>query len=207
VPNLSSALGADIVFPAHSPFASVLTNPISIRAPTLPLCLSQWSRSQADRLFAAHWNGSRRDDLSGGFVAYPGTERHEVLMRLKAEMPEADLRVMPVDRRSEYFALTPEQRFEWWARSKVSIVLSLNRDLSMRVFDSLVAGQTIIVPRDLPDLDAVVPPAYQAKLGIVRFASFDIQSIRAAYREALAIFDRGGGKASACAIASCASPT
>jgi hypothetical protein len=107
-------------------------------------------------------------------------------------MPELELRLMPPGDRTAYFGLEREERFADWASRKVSLIAPVRRDLSMRVFDALLAGQTLVMPADVPDLDVVIPPERQRELGIMRYASFDPAAIGDAYRRALAAFDAGG---------------
>ena len=190
--NLRTALAADIVIPAHDGFRDELINPLSIRAPTIPLGCAQWSRAEATTLFAKLKAVPRSDALSGGFVRYDFSPRQAVLDRLVQEMPESAISILPRDRQQEFFDQDPETRLRSWMTSKVSLMLPVYRDLSLRVFDALLAGQTLIAPRDLPDLDRVLPAAMQRELGIVRFDAPEPEPIRAAWREALAIFNAQG---------------
>lgn len=190
--NLRTALAADVAVPAHDAFRSDLNNPLSIRAPSIPLGCGQWSRADATRLFAKLKEMPRGDALSGNFVHYGFSPRQAVLDRLVQEMPDAALRILPRDRQRDYFDQDPEARLRGWMAHKVSLVLPVHHDLPLRFFDGLLAGQTVIVPKEMPDLDRLVPIEKQRELGIVRFGAAEPEAIRAAWREALSIFDAEG---------------
>ncbi len=189
--NLHTALAADIVFPSHLHCAAYLANPMSILGPHVPACSAQWTRPDAVRFFAMRPK-VRSDKLQVHFVDYQFSGRSALLHALSAEMKDADVRIMERSDRSRYFSKNRADRFAEWLGYKVSLVLPVNRDLSTRVFDGLLAGQTLLVPRDIPDFDEVIPPPLQQELGIVRFETAEVPAIAAAHREALAIFDRQG---------------
>lgn len=75
---------------------------------------------------------------------------------------------------------------------KVSLILPLGNDLSTRVFDGLLCGQTLLVPKMIPDFDKVIPPSAQSDLGIIRLETCEVSEIKQAHREAVASFDRSG---------------
>ncbi len=190
--NLRTALAADVAVPAHDAFRNELNNPLSIRAPSIPLGCGQWSRADATRLFAKLKGTPRGDALSGSFVHYDFSPRQAILDRLVVEMPDAALRILPRDQQRDYFDRDPEARLRSWMEHKVSLVLPVHHDLPLRFFDGLLAGQTVIVPKEMPDLDRLLPIEKQRELGIVRFGVAEPEAIRAAWREALAIFDAEG---------------
>ena len=191
-PNLSTAVAADVLFPSHSPFAAVLGNPVSILARHLPLCGGQLSRASADRLARTIDSAPRSDRLFGVFVDYPESGRTAFLRRLAEAMPESDVRIVPAARRDQIFGKSKDERFAEWSAHKVSVVVPVNRDLSTRFFDALVAGEAIIASDDIPDLDVVIPRERQEQLGIMRFPAGDAAAAKAAAARALAAFDAGG---------------
>jgi hypothetical protein len=193
--NLATAIAADVAVPSHGRDAAALNNPVSIRAPAVHACAAQWRAIDAGALFERLALGPRSDRLFASFVDY-GFRDHATLLRtLARDLPEAEVRLMPPEDRKAYFGKRRDERFADWASRKVSLVLPVSRDLSTRVFDALLAGQTLVVPPDVADLDVVIPRERQRELGIVRFARPDPAAIREAWREALAAFDAGGPEA------------
>jgi len=66
-------------------------------------------------------------------------------------------------------------------------------DLSIRFFDGLMWGHTVIVPDYLPAFDHVIDLKTAERLGVVRYdMSQGIQAIDEAVNKAIAAFDRGG---------------
>jgi hypothetical protein len=189
--NARTVLAADLVFPSHAYAAGYLFNPASITAVHLPACTAQWTCDEAARLFAAHAGAIRRDKLLVNYVDYSGSWRRQVLNQLAA-VPEAQVLVMPEDHRRRYFSKTSSERFAEWAEYKATVILPLDRDLSTRVFDALLAGLIPVVPRMVHDFDLVVPPAIQEALGIVRIDGVDVASIRTGAALAFQRYDRMG---------------
>jgi hypothetical protein len=188
----------DVVFPSHAYESSYLENPASVLGPHAPLCCAQWTRAEVARLFAAHAFGPRSDQLLVNYVDYAFSPRSALLRALAEQAPEADVLLMAPERRERYFSMTSEDRFREWARYKCTAILPVDADLSTRVFDALLAGVVPVVPRTVRDFDAVVPPAVQEALGIVRIDAPGVEALRAATAEAVRRFDAlgaGGVKA------------
>jgi hypothetical protein len=187
---LNSALIAqhcDVVVPAHRFAADYLD------APQLwaPLCVTQWSGAELAAFWAASAGMTRADRLHGRFSYYPlAHRRNQLVAALRAAASDSDvaldIRVRP------YHALGPHERFDAWRGFKVSLHLPVADDLSMRVFDALAAGHVPIVSSNVRDLDAVIAPADQAALPVLRLAEDSVAAVEAAHRAALAAFDGGG---------------
>ena len=190
--NLSANSLADIILPAHSHASDVLKTPHAVLGRCVPLGTSQWSRALTSKLL---WSPhSRSDALSGGHVLWPDASRNEILRILKDRIPGNNLRLIDHDNRKIYFSLSAETRFREWTKHKVSLVVPLAHDLSMRAFDALIAGQVPIVPTDCCDLDAVIPPDIQDALPVVRISDLSPETVETAWRIAIAKFDEGGDK-------------
>jgi hypothetical protein len=99
---------------------------------------------------------------------------------------------MPRDDRSRYFGQSAMGRFAEWSRYKATIIVPVRDDLSTRVFDALLAGLIPIVPRSIRDLDRVIPPGDQSRLGLVTVESLDLGVVQPAVAEALRRFDAMG---------------
>lgn len=192
VANLRSALAADLLFPSHAYDCAYLTNPVSAIGPHVPLCSAQWTADEAARLYAELGSRPRKEKLLVNYVDYPWAWRSALLRTLAAQAPEAEVLSMPPDSRERYFAKSSAERFREWTDYKCTIMLPVDKDLSTRFFDALLAGLVPVVPRLVEDFDAVVPPADQEQLGIVRIDNLDVATIRRAAREAADRFDRMG---------------
>jgi hypothetical protein len=190
--NLCSTALADLVLPAHAFCGSDLKSPHAVVGRSFPLCSAQWSRELAAAVVAGEPGRARSDSLHGGYIMWPASERNPLLRALRDELPDAHLSLIEADDRGAYFSLGPDARLQDWASHKVSIQLPYANDLSLRVFDALIAGQIPIVPASCYDLDAVVPPALQESLPIVRIDDVSTASIAAAWHSALSRFDAMG---------------
>jgi hypothetical protein len=185
--NLASAMASDIVLPSHAYAAQYLNTPIAFLGPHLPLCCAQWRADEPGDL-----GGARSEKLMAHYVDYDWSQRSALLAEMAASMPKADVRRLPPEDRRPYFAQSRSERLREWLGYKVSLVLPIERDLSTRLFDALFAGQMVLAPRTLDDLDAVIPPADQERLGILRLEDLTLEAIRDAHEKAAARFDREG---------------
>jgi hypothetical protein len=100
--------------------------------------------------------------------------------------------LLPPGDRRPYFSQERSDRLKEWLNYKVSLVLPIDRDVSTRLFDALYAGQTILAPRALDDLDEIIPPLDQAALGIFRLEEMTLAAVREAHAQAEAFFDEAG---------------
>ena len=190
--NLCSTALADLVLPAHAFRANDLKSPHAIVGRSFPLCTAQWSRELAATVVAGEPGRARSDSLHGGYIMWPASARNNLLRALRDELPDTHLSLIDDNDREAYFALSPDARLLDWASHKVSIQLPYANDLSLRVFDALIAGQIPIVPTSCYDLDAVVSPALQESLPIVRIDDVSTASIAAAWQSAISRYDAMG---------------
>lgn len=182
----------DVAVPGHAFARHYLQNDQALEAPAAPLCITQWSRREAAALWPGLAARPRQDALYGGFVRYAFAHKRNALIEALIAAGHEAIYVLEEAMIERYFGLSQPERFAEWARYKTSLTLPLEGDLSQRLFDALLAGQVPLVPRDVHDLDAVIPPALQQSLPVIRFDAYDIASVEAAHRAALAAFDRGG---------------
>ena len=190
--NLKTALAADLIFPSHWYQAAYLVNPASVLACHVPSCCAQWTTQQARQLFESGADAARNDKLLASYVDYTFSWRSALLNKMKTDVPEAEVILMPPEDRSRYFGKSPDERFREWLSYKASLVLPVQRDLSTRVFDALLAGQVIVVPKAISDFDNVIPPAMQRRLGILRLPDPEIPTIRKFAVQAVDVFNRSG---------------
>jgi hypothetical protein len=192
VNNLRTAMAADFIFPSHRFAANYLACPRSVLAGHMPSCCAQWTREEAAAYFEQRVALPRSDRLLLNYVVYDVSSRSRLLEQLKAEMPQANVLLMDRNDRSRYFDKSRADRFGEWMAHKATLILPVDRDLSTRVFDALLAGEVLLVPTTILDFDKVIPPARQEELGIIKLPSLDIDTIREAATLAVRIFDEKG---------------
>jgi hypothetical protein len=190
--NLRVVLGAEIIFPSQWFHHGYLATSRTVVGPHLPLSTFQFTGAMLDPLFPQGLPVEDRSDaLYGGFFAYPfASGRTSFVEQIRARIPgnEIVLRNDPAAFGAERIDL----RLRKWCSYKVGLVIPINRHLSSRLLECLLTGQVPLAPRDLPDLDVVIPPALQEQLPVVRFDDGSVESVHAAYAEALAHYDRAG---------------
>lgn len=194
--NIQSALAADFVFVSHDYEIKYLFQPVSVVARHIPACSAQWTTEQAQEYFFATQSATRKHKLLINYVKYENSSqlRQRVLADYERDLDCADVFLMERSDRSRYAGLGPRERFEEWARYKATVIVPVSKDLSTRVFDSLLAGLIPIVPGYIADFDAVIPLDMQEKLGIVRVDSLELPEIKQAAATALALFDEQGAE-------------
>jgi len=190
--SMRMALMADFVFPSHRYLSSYLLNPVSVLALHVPACSAQWSRSEAAQIFSNSVNEPRLNKALANYVEYPFSWRSELLRRLQSEVSEVEALLMSPENKTRYFSKSSTERLKEWIGYKATIILPIDRDVSTRVFDALLAGEVLLVPSIVADLDEVIPPADQKRLGIVRLSDVELPSIRAGIKQAMRVFDEGG---------------
>jgi len=190
--NLRSALAADFVFPSHAYIAHYLFNPLSVVAGSAPACSAQWTRAEARALIDRHAGRERIHKAIVNYVDYEFSWRSRLLRELAAHCRSAEVMLMPAANRSRYFGMPRAERFAEWLRYKATVILPVDKDLSTRLFDALLAGQVPVVPRLVRDFDRVIAPDVQAELGIVRVEALERAAIENAIAEALGRFDAMG---------------
>jgi hypothetical protein len=190
--NFDVAEKVDITAPGHHFARQYLRNRDAISGSSLPLCVTQWSQREAQAFWQENEARPRRDTLYGGFVRYVFANKRNALIEKLILSGFDGVYFLEEGYLQRYFGLPLRDRFREWASYKVSITLPLAGDLSQRLFDALLTGQVPIVPRDVLDLDSVIPPDLQQALPIIRFEKYDIDSVREAYSRGIAAFDQGG---------------
>jgi hypothetical protein len=192
VENLQTALAVDFVFPSHLYKSTYLANPVSVLASHVPACSAQWTRAEAAQIFASDGHGPRSPKLLANYVDYEFSPRAAVLARLKKEAPEVDVMIMPQLDRSRYFGKSRADRLKEWLSYKACLVLPVDKDVSTRVFDALLAGLVILAPSSIADFDSIIKPEIQAALGVIRLPDTEVKTIRRSAREAVQSFDAAG---------------
>jgi hypothetical protein len=193
--NARSNALADLVLPGHSFCSDRILTPHAVLAQHFPLPTSQWARRMTSKLLETSITNSRSDALYGGFVLWGGSSRDGLLRSLSQDIPDNAITLLDAAKRGapgSYFLRSPEEQFSDWLGHKVSVVLPFANDLSMRVFDALIAGQVPIIPNSCFDLDVVIPPELQRELPIVRFEELSVPGIQEAWRTALLRYDELG---------------
>ncbi len=190
--NYAAAADLDICIPGHGFAAHYLRSHRNITAAPLPLCVTQWTASEAKRFFERYGGARRTDALYGGFVRYAFANKRNQLISSLLERGMEGVYFLEEDALERYFGLSLADRFKAWCSHKVSICLPLSGDLSQRLFDALLTGQIPIVPDDIHDLDQVIPRELQQQLPVVRFSAYTAAAVEEAHAKAIAHFNREG---------------
>jgi hypothetical protein len=190
VDNLKTAVASDFIFPSHQYQSTYLSCPSSCLHDHIPSCTAQWTRNEAIDLFRQSDIHSRSGRLSASYVNYPWAWRSSILKDLQSLAPEVEVQLLPADDRRQYFDKSSANRFKTWLGSKSSLVLPIDRDLSTRVFDGLLAGQVLVVPENIEDFDRVIDRKTQEALGIIRIDDLEVDTIRKSAIFAEEVFDQ-----------------
>jgi hypothetical protein len=190
--NLRTAMASDFVFPSHKYVAGYLIAPMAVLGKHVPSCCAQWRGDEVAGYFEEFQQVPRSNKLLVNYVDYPFSPRTELLRHLGTQMPEANVLLMNPNERTRYFGKSRADRFKEWMEHKSTLILPVDRDLSTRIFDALLAGQILLVPNIVADFDEVIPPAKQVELGVIKLQSLSIVTLRQATADAVRIFDEKG---------------
>lgn len=192
--NRQAAAAADLVFASHAYVSDYLVSPAALLVGHLPLCSAQWTCDEAARFFNEEAGRERAHCLLFNYVDYGPDypERQRVIASLSTGLEPVDNLHMKRHDRSRYFSLSRQARFQEWLRYKATVIVPLDRDLSTRVFDALLAGLVLIVPEHIPDFDFVIPRPVQEQLGIIRVPDLELDTVQSATYAALRLFDEMG---------------
>lgn len=173
----------DLAVPAHAVGAPLLRNRRALLLPVVPPAGTGWSRREAAALFQAAAGTARQDRIA---VLVP---RHPL-----SGLPEAQAMVLAAELGAAPLPEGGAGALRRCLAHKAALLLpSPATGLPEALFAALAAGAVPILPRDAASgLDALIPPAQQATLPILRPARRDAASLAAAAAAACAAFDAGG---------------
>lgn len=190
--NRETAEKVDLIVPGHHFCRTYLANKNAIMGDSVPLCTTQWGRSEARELFSRFGSNARSDQLFGGFVEYAMASKRNALMGdLIAAGVSDSLFLMPESNIGKYFDQTRGERFAQWCSFKTSLCLPLRNDLSQRFFDSWLTGQIPVVPEDFSDLRHYIPGGVLER-HVVPFKKWTVESVMEAHDLALKKFAQLG---------------
>jgi hypothetical protein len=157
----------------------------------------QWTPDEARGFWASiDPAASRSADLYGGFGRYKGAGRTAQIETLIAtgRYPAVYFVDGPRDAGYfNYFGMSSEERFRYWAGYAVSLCLPYRNDLGLRFFDAWLTGQIPVVTPDIPELQSDWALPHRDRHFVVA-ASYEPADIDAAHARALALFDAGGSE-------------
>jgi len=190
------ALLADIVLPMHETGADYLKIFNDMVFSAVPAASAQWGGPRfVAEVFREHARIERSDRLYGGFVGYSGFQRNQFISHCMAAFPDHALVLLPPTQARDirhFGVASRRERLIEWMSYKCSLVCALTEDIPIRIIDGLLAGQIPLVPNNLNGFDRLISPALQAELPIVRYDPYDVPSVGAAWRTAIALYDRAG---------------
>jgi GT2 family glycosyltransferase len=190
--NYRTASDLDICAPGHAFACNYLRAAMYVTHHAVPLCVSQWSADESRQFFERFQRQERSNALYGGFVRYAMAAKRNRLIEQLIDAGKSGVYFLEEHALERYFGMSLDKRFEAWMSHKASLCLPLAGDVSQRLFDALLTGQIPIVPRDVYDLDRVIPPTVQAELPIVRLNDYSTASVVRAHEEARSLFDELG---------------
>lgn len=186
---------ADLHLSCHAGHTGHLLNEHSIAGPILPACL-RGSPSENLAWMDRHADLPRFSKVVAPFFLYGWAHRTAFLEELRRECREFVCFYTDAGRReAEFYTLDADERRLRWRAFKASILVPLNRDLSIRLFEGLFWGHVLLVPEELPAFDAVITPTQAEALGILRYplgGSFGDLDLLA--RRAIRRFDEEGAE-------------
>lgn len=193
--NLDLAAATDFVFPGHQYKHEYLRAANMNVLAVIPMSVGQWPDRMVAALFEETVGQERSDALYGGYGFYPRYRARTAFIDAIGEaIPGGKVVQWRPGMEGTYLALNAEQRLRDWLGHKVSVVVNTDFCIPNRVFDALAAGQIPLVPFGLSQLEAVISADAQAALPVIRYADFDIGSLKAAHARALAAYDRDGAE-------------
>jgi len=195
--NHQTVLEADVYFCSHhgAQHEDYLLNPVSLSAPVLPACYRNLPLDTVCGLMTRYADLPRLSRVVAPYFLYKHFKRTALLETLRCECPElVAFFTDENDRKEKYYdSITDAEKASRWLFFKSSIVVPLHEDLSIRLFDGLIWGHTVLVPDPLPAFDHVFAADEAARLGIVRYdAAQGAAGVSKAAREAISLFDRDG---------------
>jgi predicted O-linked N-acetylglucosamine transferase (SPINDLY family) len=190
--NLKTVMACDMYFPAHAYSAAYLGN---LNCPTglpVPLGVAHWTGVEARALLAELAGTPRADQLLLSYADGLEAQRAALVAQLRTELalPPAPPRL--ADDQGFDLSQAHRARLTEWLGHKCILILPSDRELVPQLFEALLAGLVVIVPRLMADFDQLFAPELQERLGIVRIDKLDLPTIRAAMAQAVANFDRLG---------------
>ncbi|MCF3936027.1 FkbM family methyltransferase [Acuticoccus sp. M5D2P5] len=191
--NLRMAEAVDFVIPGHGYRAHYLRAANFNILDAEPMASGQFSASHMRAIFDEAEGAPRSDALYGRFNHNPNAPwRTAFLDAVAAGVPGNDVVEWKPGIERDDADQSPDSRYREWLGHKVSLVAQSDFATPRRVFDALLAGQIPLIPRGLPDLDALIAPERQADLPIVFYEEMTVEAVAAAHRIALQRFDEGG---------------
>jgi len=189
------AAGADVYCPSHPANDYELSCFCDYRQ-RIPACSHQWSREFVIANIGLVQRGDRRDDALGGFNNYSlFPARNATVETLSRQLPNVGF----VDT-SIYWRKTDVERLDEWTSYKCHWIVPTLNDVSIRVYDSLLTGGVVVVPRKFasePVVRALHPDDY------VLYDDYDLGDAKRIVARAVEKFDAQGpyGAARRCAWA------
>ena len=191
--NIKMAAAVDFVAPGHFYKQDYLRVANYNVLDAIPMASGQFLPNMAEDIFGSNVETARSDALYGGYGFYGRwPARSEFIDRLGREIEGSAVVQWRPEAGRSYYAMSKKEAFLDWMAHKVSVVVHTDFCIPQRVFDALATGQIPLVPKGLPGFGFVIPPEQQAALPIVFYDEMTVDSVRAAYEEALRRFDEGG---------------
>jgi hypothetical protein len=163
------AAGCDLYFPCHFVNLDSMVNPHSLQGPVLVDYCRNIPLDQTRKFLETHPAAGRQDRVVAQYFMYENIDRNRLLYRITHDEIFRCFYSAESERHL-YSGLETAERCRRWGDYKASIVVPVNRDISIRIVDGLAWGHTMMVSDEIDGFDLIFPPSLQAELGIVRYA-------------------------------------
>ena len=194
--SMHIAMLTDIFFPGHHYSSHYLKNEVSLDGGFVPMSSIAWTRQEVERAAGEALLAPRSNSLYGGYNSYAQfAHRDRLIEEVVAKVEDSVVFITEhgtPPERHRYNRLSPQERLSEWMRYKVCLCVSVDRDITMRMFDALLTGSIPLLIGRPDDLDQVISRDMQTLLPIIVVDSKDPEEAAAAYRSCVSAFDQGG---------------
>ena len=186
----------DVYFPGHAYISSYIDNFFSINGGFMPMVPVPWTRAEVEKVASQALLSPRSDRLYGGYNSHPQFQARDVIIEsVKRLLPDNNVFSTPAGtpiERHRFNSLSTADRLLEYMAHKVVLCVPVDRDLTCRMFDALLAGCIPLLVGHPCDLDTVIPRDLQESLPVVVCDDNSPHAIVRAYKSCLELFDRRG---------------
>ena len=189
-----NSIYSDISFAAHSFSDAYIERVLSVYGGYIPLCPITWSNEEVMSYRKKYFGLERSSCLYGGYNLYDKWPEREVWLReiITSEIP-TKINLYPHGISPHpYYQLSREEKFREWSGCKVTLCASFGINTTIRMFDALLTGSTVVLVGKVHDLSHIFPVDQLEKIGVIHVEDSSLISLSGAYHKALSIYDSNG---------------
>ncbi len=194
--SMYMALISDVYFCGHAYRSAYLRNQFSLGGGFVPMLPIAWTSREVEEAAERALLAPRLDGLYGGYNSYPQfSHRDRFIRAVQERLPDHRIFLTPSGtptKEHPYNSKPTSERIAEWMRHKVALCVSVDEDITMRMFDALLSGAIPLLAKRPADLDLVITREMQEILPIVVVDDWSIDSVAEAYKRCVERFDAGG---------------